>query len=137
MCLGVMILNLPNLLAFLFTKVFIRSWPSFLIPVSLRSAKSRSGLAFSSVTGSHEESGPMSLREESVSGSARSDEVCLSSKDCPLEVLASAASRSARCQPHVPGLSAVVLVTVGKSGERCQVEWREITHRAEHTQRFS
>lgn len=52
-----------------------------------------------------------------MSGGVRLQKVCLPSKDCPLEVEARAATRSACCWLHGPGLSAPLCVSVGTRGE--------------------
>lgn len=105
---------------------------------------SRQGLAFSSVTGSCEGNSLVSLRPARASRGVRLEKACLPSKDCPLEVVAGAATRSACCWLHVPRLSALFCVTVRSGGEGLAEVWKHqssdkalVSHRLEsdHSER--
>lgn len=84
------------------------------LPFTLTSSQ---GLAFSSVTGFCEGNSLVSLRHARASRGVRLEKVCLPCKDCPLEKPAGAVTRSACCCLHVPRLSALFCVTVGRGGE--------------------
>lgn len=66
----------------------------------------------------------MSLRPARVFKGVRLEQVCLPSKDCPLEEAAGAALRSACWWLHIPGLNALFCVTVGRWGESLVQVWK-------------
>lgn len=85
------------------------------LPFTLTSSQ---GLAFSSVTGFCEGNGLVSLRHARVSRGVRLEKVCLPSKDCPPGGASLGRyARSACCCLHIPRLSALFCVTVGRGGE--------------------
>lgn len=84
----------------------------------------QSGLAFSSVTSSCEGNSLVSLRPARVSKGVGLEQVRLPSKDCPLEVAAGAATRSAGWWLHIPGLNALFCVIVGRWGESLVQVWK-------------
>lgn len=113
---------------------------SFLFPLPF-SPTSCQGPAFSGVTGSCRGRQPCKSETcKGVQGRRVREGLCLPSKDCPREVPAGAVARSARRCLHIPGLSALLFVTVGSgrwdsgwsfkalaSWHESDVSWNEIT----------